>query len=186
MKQKLKILSFDFILLALLVFADQYTKHLAVINLKNQPAYIIIDGILEFNYLENVGAAFGMLPNQKFFFVFVAIVFLCVIAFVIYKMPVKTSSDGSRWKYFILHILLIMISAGAIGNMIDRLRLNYVVDFIFVPFVRLFGQSFPVFNVADMLLTVSTVFLIILIMFVYKDADFEFLSFKQRKYRELK
>jgi len=179
MKQKLKILSFDLILLTLLVFADQYTKHLAVINLKNQPAHIIIDGILEFNYLENVGAAFGMLPNQKFFFVFVAIVFLCVIAFVIYKMPVKK-------KYFSLHILLIMISAGAIGNMIDRIRLNYVVDFIFVPFVRLFGQSFPVFNVADMLLTVSTLFLIILIMFVYKDADFEFLSFKQRKYRELK
>ena len=179
MKPKTKIMIFNLILLILLVFADQYTKYLAVINLKNQPAYVIIDGILEFNYLENVGAAFGMLPNQKFFFVFVAVVFLCVIGFVILKIPVKK-------KFIILNILLTMISAGAIGNTIDRIRLNYVIDFIFVPFVRLFGQPFPIFNVADILLTVTTVILIIMILFVYKDADFEFLSFKQRKYRELK
>ncbi|MCL2718476.1 MAG: signal peptidase II [Lachnospiraceae bacterium] len=179
MKKKAQLIIFDLILLVLLVFADQYTKYLAVINLKNQPAYSIIDGVFEFNYLENVGAAFGMLPNQKVFFVFIAIVFLCVIAFVIWKTPVKR-------KFISLHILLTMISAGAIGNMIDRLRLNYVVDFIYVPIVRLFGQPFPIFNIADILVTVPTAILIILIMFVYKDADFEFLSFKQRKYRELK
>jgi signal peptidase II len=179
MKRKTIMIVFDVILLALLVLADQYTKHLAVINLKNQPAYSIIDGILEFNYLENVGAAFGLLPNQKFFFVFVAIIFLCVIAFVIIKAPDKK-------KFIVLHILLTMISAGAIGNMVDRLRLNYVVDFIFVPIVRLFGRSFPIFNVADILVTVPTLILCILILFFYKDEDFQFLSFKQRKYREFK
>jgi signal peptidase II len=179
MKRKTIIIIFDIILLALLVFADQYTKYLAVINLKNQPAYSIIDGVFKFNYLENVGAAFGLLPNQKFFFVFVAIIFLFAIAFVLIKTPDKK-------KFTIVHILLTMISAGAIGNMIDRLRLNYVVDFIYVPVVRLFGQPFPIFNVADILVTVPTFVLIFLILFVYKDEDYEFLSFKQRKYREFK
>ncbi|MCL2254177.1 MAG: signal peptidase II, partial [Lachnospiraceae bacterium] len=141
MKQKIKIILFDIFFLGILVFADQYTKYLAVINLKNKPAYSIIDGVFEFNYLENVGAAFGMLPNQKFFFVFIAIIFLCVIAFVLTKTPPKK-------KFVILHVLLTAISAGAIGNMIDRLRLNYVVDFIYVPIVKLFGQPFPIFNVA--------------------------------------
>jgi signal peptidase II len=79
-----------------------------------------------------------------------------------------------------------MISAGALGNMVDRLRLNYVVDFIFVPIVRLFGRSFPIFNFADILVTVPTLILCILILFFYKDEDFQFLSFKQRKYREFK
>ncbi|MCL2051914.1 MAG: signal peptidase II [Lachnospiraceae bacterium] len=179
LNKKAKQIIIDFVLLFLLVFLDQYTKYLAVMNLKNKPAFSIIDGVLEFRYLENVGAAFGMLPNQKFFFVFVAIVFICVIAFVIWKTPVKK-------KYLSLHLLLTMISAGAIGNMIDRLRLNYVVDFIYVPIVRLFGQPFPIFNVADMVVTVPTAILIILILFVYKEADFEFLSFRQRKYREFK
>lgn len=179
MKHKAKMIAMDIFLLILLVFVDQYTKYLAVINLKNQPAYSMIDNVFEFNYLENVGAAFGMLPNQKFFFVFIAIVFLGVIAFVLLKAP-------SKKKFVILHVLLTMISAGAIGNMIDRLRLNYVVDFIYVPIVKLFGQPFPIFNFADILVTVPTAVLIVLIMFFYKDADFEFLSFKQRKYRELK
>jgi signal peptidase II len=178
-KYKAKLIAFDLGLLGLVVAADQYTKHLAVQNLKNQPAFIIVDGILEFNYLENVGAAFGMLPNQKFFFVFVAVIFLCVIAFVLTRTPHKK-------RFIVLHILLTMIAGGAVGNMIDRLRLTYVVDFIYVPVVKLFGQSFPIFNVADMFLTVPTFVLIILILFVYKEDDFEFLSFKQRKYRELK
>jgi signal peptidase II len=169
----------DIVLLGLVVAADQYTKQLAVQSLKNQPAFIIVDGVLEFNYLENVGAAFGMLPNQKFFFVFVALIFLCVIGFVLTRMPEKK-------RYIVLHVLLTMIAGGAVGNMVDRLRLTYVVDFIYVPVVKFFGQPFPIFNVADMFLTVPTFILIILILFVYKEDDFAFLSFKQRNYRELK
>ena len=179
MKTKTKMLIIDVILLALVIFSDQYSKHLAVLRLKGAPPFVIIEDVFEFTYLENVGAAFGMLPNQKLFFVFIAVIFLGVIAFVLSKTP-----DGK--KYIGLHILLTMVSGGAIGNMADRLRLNYVVDFIFVPVVRLFGQPFPVFNVADIFITVPTVVLIFFIIIVYKDADFEFLSFKQRKYRELK
>lgn len=172
--KKIKFLCFDFLLLVILIALDQYTKYLAVIKLKNQPAYNIINGVLEFNYLENRGAAFGMLQNQKIFFVFVATIFLCVIIYVLIKVPTDK-------KFNSLHFFLTLIAAGAIGNMIDRLRLDYVVDFIYFVLI-----NFPIFNVADIYVTVSTVLLIIQILFVYDDNDFNFLSFKKKKFRELK
>lgn len=172
--KKVKLLCFDFIFLVLLVIMDQLTKYLAVIGLKNQPAFTIIDGVLAFNYLENRGAAFGMLQNQKFFFVFVAFVFLSVILYVLIKAPLDK-------KYNRLHILLTMIAGGAIGNMIDRLRLDYVVDFIYFVLI-----NFPIFNVADIYVTVGTVILIIQVLFIYTENDFYFLSFKPKKFRELK
>ncbi len=172
-KKKLLLLS-DIIAICALVALDQYTKYLAVIHLKDKPAYIIINGILELNYLENKGAAFGMLQNQKAFFIFVAVVILSVIGYVLFKMP-----NGR--KYRILHLLLSLIAAGAIGNMIDRIRLNYVVDFIYFVLI-----NFPIFNVADMYVTVSTAVLVILLLFVYKEDDLHFIGFKQKRYRELK
>ncbi len=171
--KKSVILILDFIFLLVLVACDQITKYLAVIKLKDQPAFNIIDGVLEFNYLENRGAAFGMLQNQKFFFVFVAVIFLGVIIYVLIKTP-------ENKKYNSLHILLTMIAGGAIGNMIDRLRLDYVVDFIYFVLI-----NFPIFNVADIYVTLATVILVIQVLFIYKDNDFYFLSFKQKKFREL-
>lgn len=158
----------------ILIAADQFTKHIAVLNLKNQPAFSIIDGVLEFNYLENRGAAFGMLQNQKVFFVFVAVIFLGVIIYVLFRTPEET-------KYTRLHVLLVMIAGGAIGNMIDRLRLDYVVDFIYIVLI-----NFPIFNIADMYVTFATAILVIQVLFVYKENDFNFLSFNQKKFRELK
>ena len=173
-KKKIKLLVFDLLFLSFLVFADQFTKYIAVLKLKNQPAFSIIDGVLEFNYLENRGAAFGMLQNQKIFFVFVALIFLGVIAYVLIKVPYEK-------KYRRLNVLLILIAGGAIGNLIDRLRLDYVVDFIYIVLI-----NFPIFNVADIYVTLSTVLLVIQVLFVYKDNDFSFLSFNQKKFRELK
>lgn len=164
----------DMILLIILIAADQFTKHIAVLKLKNQPAFSIIDGVLEFNYLENRGAAFGMLQNQKVFFVFVAVIFLGVIIYVLFRTPEET-------KYTRLHVLLVMIAGGAIGNMIDRLRLDYVVDFIYIVLI-----NFPIFNIADMYVTFATAILVIQVLFVYKENDFNFLSFNQKKFRELK
>lgn len=173
-KGKRKLLLFDLLLLLLLVVIDQYTKYIAVIKLKNKPAFGLIDGVLEFNYLENSGAAFGMLQNQKMFFVFIALVFLGVIAYVLFKAPYEK-------KYNRLHILLIMISGGAIGNLIDRLRFEYVVDFIYIVLI-----NFPIFNVADIFVTLGTSILVINVLFVYQENDFNFLSFNQKKIRELK
>ena len=173
LKKKLWIL-LDLVGICALVALDQYTKNLAVIHLKDNKPFIIINGILELNYLENTGAAFGVLENQKAFFIFVAVVVLSVIGYVLLKTP-------DHKKYGILHISLSLIAAGAIGNMIDRIRLNYVVDFIYFSLI-----NFPIFNVADMYVTVSTAVLMILLLFVYKESDLNFISFKQKRYRELK
>ena len=164
----------DMVAVIALILLDQYTKYLAVIHLKDKPAFNLINGVLELNYLENKGAAFGMLQNQKTFFVFVALVILGAIVYVLYKMP-------DERKYGILHVLLSLIAAGAIGNMIDRIRLDYVVDFIYFVLI-----NFPIFNVADIYVSLSTVVLVILLLFYYKENDLSFISFKQKKYRELK
>lgn len=163
----------DFMLFVILMIADQLTKHLAVVRLKNQAAYNLINGILEFNYLENRGAAFGVLQNQKYFFVFVALIFIGVIVFVLIKVPTQK-------KYYSLNILLVMIAAGAVGNMIDRVRYDYVVDFIYLVCIQ-----FPIFNMADIYVTTATVILVFQILFVYKTNDFNFLSFNPKKFREL-
>ena len=173
LKKKLMIL-LDLLGICALVALDQYTKYLAVIHLKDKPAYIIFNGVLELNYLENKGAAFGMLQNQKAFFIFVAVVILGVIGYVLLKTP-------DQKKYRILHLLLSLIAAGAIGNMIDRIRFNYVVDFIYFVLI-----NFPIFNVADMYVTISTAVLVILLLFVYKESDLSFISFKSKRFRELK
>ena len=173
MMKRASLLVTDFMLFVILVITDQLTKHLAVVRLKNQAAYNLINGILEFNYLENRGAAFGVLPNQKYFFVFVALIFIGVIVFVLIKVPAQK-------KYYSLNILLVMIAAGAVGNMIDRVRYDYVVDFIYLVCIQ-----FPIFNVADIYVTTATVILVFQILFVYKTNDFNFLSFNPKKFREL-
>ena len=175
MTRKKKLLFvFDFLLVIILILLDQYTKYLAIINLKEQEAFQILSGVLELNYLENRGAAFGMLQNQKLFFVFIAAIILILILYFLYKLP-------DEKKYTILHMLLTMIAAGAVGNMIDRIRYDYVVDFIYLVII-----NFPIFNVADIYVTVSTFVLVILILFIYKEDDLSFLSFKQNKIREIK
>lgn len=161
----------DVVIMCILIVADQYTKALAVVMLKDKPAIPIISGILEFNYLENRGAAFGMMQNQKIFFIFVAVIILGCIIYMLVKAPAQK-------KYVILHILLVFIAAGAIGNMIDRLSLNYVVDFIYIKAI-----NFPIFNVADIYVTVSTVLLAIVLVFVYKDDDLRFMSFRASGFR---
>lgn len=173
MMKRASLLVTDFMLFVILVIADQLTKHLAVVRLKNQAAYNLINGILEFNYLENRGAAFGVLQNQKYFFVFVALIFIGVIVFVLIKVPTQK-------KYYSLNILLVMIAAGAVGNMIDRVQYDYVVDFIYLVCIQ-----FPIFNVADIYVTTATVILVFQILFVYKTNDFNFLSFNPKKFREL-
>ena len=172
-KKKKIFLLVDFLMIIFLVFLDQFTKYLAVIHLEDKPAIKIIDGVLELNFLKNSGAAFGLLQNQKVFFILVAVMILCIIAYVLFRMP-----DDK--KYNIMHILLVMIASGAAGNMIDRVRNDYVVDFIYFVII-----NFPIFNVADIYVPVSTFLFVILFLFYYKENDFNFLSFnQQKKFRE--
>lgn len=169
-----KMLCLDALVAVLLLALDQFTKYLAIIHLKDQPAYVLIDGVLELQYLENRGSAFGMLQNQKYFILFVGVIFMAVLFFFLFKLP-------RQKKFRIVHILLAVVISGGIGNMIDRLRFDYVVDFI--SFVLI---NYPIFNVADICVVVATIGLFILFLFVYKEKDLEFLNFKQNRYREVK
>ena len=110
-----------------------------------------------------------MLQNQKIFILFVGIVFLAVLLFFLFKLP-------EQKKFRIVHVLLAVIIAGGIGNMIDRFRLDYVVDFI--SFVLI---NYPIFNVADIYVTVTFIVLVLLIFFYYKDEDFSIYSRRQEQ-----
>ena len=168
-KSRIIMLLIDVLIAAVLLVFDQFTKHLAVVHLKGQAPYVLIDGVLELQYLENRGSAFGMLQNQKVFILFVWIVFLAVLLFFLLKLP-------EQKKFRIVHILLAVIIAGGIGNMIDRFRLDYVVDFI--SFVLI---NYPIFNVADIYVTVTFIVLVLLIFFYYKDEDFSIYSRRQEQ-----
>lgn len=85
-------------------------------------------------------------------------------------------------RHFIpLRICLLLIASGAIGNMIDRIRLNYVIDFFYFELI-----DFPIFNVADIYVTLSAGLLIVLILFYYKEDDLEMLFklFSRKKNKE--
>ena len=164
----------DLLVILLGVLLDQMTKYLAVVYLKGQEAISLIPGVLELRYLENRGAAFGILQGGKVIFLIITPIVLLVAAYVLVRMP-----DGG--KYGILHFLLDCIIIGAVGNLIDRIRLDYVVDFIYIRLI-----DFPIFNVADMFVSIATIVGAVLLLFghSYRDEDFSFLSLKKRKPEE--
>ena len=151
------------------VLVDQITKYLAEIFLKNAEPVVIIDGVFQLRYLENRGAAFGIFQDQRTFLLILTARILICVCYVLWKIP-------SDKKYNLLKLLCFMVTAGGIGNLIDRVRLNYVVDFIYFSLI-----DFPVFNVADIYVTVSMFLLLILVLFYYKDEDFQFLKWKREK-----
>lgn len=146
----------------LLIFMDQITKYAAVIHLKDQKPFILWDGVFELRYLENRGAAFGILQNQQTLFILATIVILVVIAYIYLKrLP-------NERHFLWLNIIAVLFFAGAIGNFIDRLVQNYVVDFFYFILI-----DFPIFNVADIYVTVAAFLLIFLGLFYYKEEDYE-------------
>ena len=149
----------DLLIMAAMFFADRYTKLLAVRYLKDKDPIKVIPEVFEFRYLENRGAAFGMLQDMRTLFIAVGSVFIVMILFLLIMLPATK-------KYRPLRACLIMIGAGAIGNLYDRITLNYVIDFLYFIYI-----DFPIFNVADIFVTVSAAMLVILFLFVYKDED---------------
>ena len=163
----------DVVIIGILIALDQFIKYLVVNRLKDNPAFVLIPNVLELDYLENRGSAFGMLQNQKIVILLVGFIFMAVIVFLIIKLPLKK-------KFLPAHVLFAMVIAGGVGNMIDRFRLDYVVDFISFVLIH-----FPIFNFADCCVVIGVIGLFILFLFVYKENDLEFLKFKQNRYRDM-
>lgn len=154
----------SFFAMLLLLGADQWSKSIAAAQLKEQPNIILIPDIFELSYLENTGAAFGMLKDMRFLFVIITLMVLLFLGFALYRMPVT--------KHFLpLRITGVLLGAGAVGNMIDRIWHGYVIDFFYFSLI-----DFPVFNVADCYVVVAAFLAFALLCFYYKDEDFAFLK----------
>lgn len=150
------------LLLVILVALDQLTKSLAISHLKNTGMVKIVDNWLYLTYVENRGAAFGMLNDKPWFFTILASAF---VIFMLYYVIKNRNSLGTFYK-----VSIVIIISGALGNLIDRIRLGYVVDFIFSPLGGLY--DFPVFNFADVYLSVMAIILVIyMIFFEAKDSE---------------
>ena len=153
----------------ILTALDQWTKYLAVLHLKDQRPIVLWDGVFELHYLENRGAAFGILQGQKGVFLVCTAAVLCLIVILYRRIPQER-------RFFLLRAVAVLLAAGALGNLIDRMRYSYVVDFLYFKQI-----DFPVFNVADCYVTVGAVLLAILILFIYKEEELDFLSLKKQK-----
>ncbi len=156
-------------IICLLIAIDQFTKYLATSLMETGPI-ALIDGVFELQYLENRGAAFGILQNKQWVFLVIGVVLIIFITVFFLRLP-KTK------RFVALKICLIFIVAGAIGNMIDRVLLNYVIDFLYFSLI-----NFPIFNVADIYVSCATVLLGVLILFYYKEDEFDLiLGLKSKK-----
>ena len=139
----------------LMLAADLITKHITVLNMYPGKTIPLWEGIFHLTYVRNTGAAFSILSGQRFFLIlFPLIVVAAVIAYVIIKKPKSKS----------LLLSLSMILAGGIGNLADRIRLGYVVDFLDFRLI-----NFPVFNVADIWVTLGAAIFIVRLLFSKED-----------------
>lgn len=167
------------IALAVLLFLDQYTKYLTTVHLQVSESKEFIKGFLQFTYVRNRGASFGMLQGQKVFFVILTCIILPLMIFIYLKISGIInlySSSSNKIKFVFLNYAIMLVFIGAIGNFIDRLRFSYVVDFLDVEFI-----DFPVFNLADCYVTVGTV-IVFVILFLLKDKELDMILKPKRKW----
>ena len=169
-KKRKTYIEIGILIITAFVFLDQFTKHLAVLYLKDQPNIVWIKGVMELEYLENRGAAFGSLQNQQWLFILLFFLFVTAVIIFYCRMPMEK-------KYLPVQIISLFLIAGGLGNLIDRIRLGYVIDFFYFSLI-----NFPVFNMADIYVTVSMAILFVLLIFYYKEEDFDLLfSFRAKK-----
>lgn len=146
-----------------LIVLDQLTKFWFTNLFKEHGNTTFIKGFLSFTYTVNTGSAFSFLANkdwaQTFFKIFTFIALIVFVFALVYSI-------GKRFKT--LSVSLVLIISGTIGNLIDRLVCNGVTDFIRLDFI-----NFPIFNLADMLLTFGVIIFIVHYFFLDKNAVFK-------------
>ena len=129
-----------------IILLDQLSKLLIIDKSIN-----LIPNILSFTYTQNTGVAFGLIDNNLIFVILFNIVILGII--------IKFLKENNENIDFVVLVSLILILSGGVGNLMDRLLRGYVVDFIKLEFI-----NFPVFNLADISVTVGVLILIIVII----------------------
>ncbi len=142
------------ILTILFVFLDQISKYLSVKYLKGRGPIRIIDNFFNLYYLENRGAAFGILQEKRILFLVLTSIIILGLVIFIYR--------NHRKLNVLNKLALSLLLAGAIGNYIDRFRFGYVIDFLSL---KLFNSyNFPVFNLADVFIVVSTLMIMLMVV----------------------
>lgn len=144
-----------FIIGALIVALDQASKICITRNFELGQQRILIDKILSFVYVQNKGAAFGIMQGGRIFFITVTAVVIIAAAIYLWKNKPQNAFEKLAFSF---------IGGGALGNLIDRIYLGYVRDFISVDFI-----DFPVFNVADCFVCVGAALYLVYIIFFCKE-----------------
>lgn len=158
---------FALLSIVLLCALDQFTKYLVVSNMKLGEAIPLINGVFQLRYIRNDGAAWSILEGQQIFFVVMTVFVLFFLGKIFVTLPEDT-------KFTPIRIIVVFLTSGAIGNLIDRiwsgevLFKGSVVDFFDFCLI-----NFPVFNVADIYVSVSMVVLVVLMLFKYSEKDFD-------------
>lgn len=141
------------LIIIITILVDQLSKYTAFTTLKDHDPVVIINNFFQLNYVKNYGAAWGILQNQRFLFVGLTMLVLIIIGF--YAKTNKSLTITTRTS-------LALIAGGAIGNLIDRIRMGYVIDFLDINFGNLY--DFPVFNFADSFIVVGAFLMMYLII----------------------
>ena len=123
------------IIIAASILLDQLTKWIVINSMELYESIVFIPKFFSFTYIHNYGAAWGMFSNHRWIFILVTSVALIIMPIILYRY---------RKVHFLFNLSLSLFIGGAIGNMIDRIFIGYVIDFLEFTFI-----DFPVFNVAD-------------------------------------
>ncbi len=163
------------ILISLLTALDQFTKYIVLSSFQLYESKPVIEGVFAFTYIQNRGMAWGMFQDRiPVFLIFTSIILILCFRIMYNVVDVK--------RFRLVKYVLILLISGALGNLIDRVTLGYVVDFLHFELI-----DFPVFNVADIYVVVSMCSAIILLMFVYSNTEVDEilkLSFKTKSMDE--
>ncbi len=148
----------SFLLSALLVGVDQFSKYLAVTHLRAQPPIPLWPGVFELQYCENTGVAFSLLENMSWIFIPLTMVVMALLVMILVRSKLSAHA--------LFRISCSLIIAGGLGNLIDRCWLGYVVDFFYFKLI-----NFPIFNFADCCVVIGAALLVVFLLFIYKDED---------------
>ncbi|MBE5931896.1 MAG: signal peptidase II [Lachnospiraceae bacterium] len=158
-EKSVRIFFLPVILISLLTAIDQFTKFVVQSNFELYESKPVIDGVFAFTYIQNRGMAWGMFQGKIPVFLIFTSIFLILAFRIMYNVVDKK-------RYAMVKYMLVLLISGAIGNLIDRVKLGYVVDFFSFELI-----DFPVFNVADIYVVISMVSAMILLLFVYSNEE---------------
>ncbi len=122
------------------LFIDRLTKIWAIKDLKKIDEIVVVKNIFSFQYLENPGAAWGILANKTLFLSILTFIVICFMVFFLIKQKVNSE---------LLRVSFSLIIGGALGNLYDRMTYKYVIDFLMLHYKDIY--YFPTFNIADMM-----------------------------------